>query len=43
MTCGNPIDFPNYDISNEYMDNRPEINFGITNFDNIGTSLLSVF
>lgn len=41
--CGNPEQFPWYDASAEFMDSRQEINFGITNFDNIGTSLLTVF
>lgn len=43
LICGNPIDYPGYNIEHEGLDSRGYINFDITNFDNIGTSLLTVF
>lgn len=41
--CRNPSHNTIYDYSHENMDDRWYVNFGITNFDNLGTSLLSVF
>jgi len=41
--CGNPEDYSNYSASFENMDLRPYVNYGITNLDNIGRSLLTVF
>jgi hypothetical protein len=43
MYCGNNDEFPYLDINNDNIQNRPYINYGITNFDNLGTSLLTVF
>lgn len=43
MYCGNHEDFPSVNFANEQIDIREYINFGITNFDHLGTSLLSVF
>jgi hypothetical protein len=43
LTCANPADYPDYDVSYENMDIRGFVNYGITNFNNIGTSLLTVF
>lgn len=41
--CGNNDEHPNIDISKDNIDKRAYINYGITNFDNLGNSLLSVF
>ena len=43
MYCGNHEEFGYTDFQNERVDLREYINFGITNFDHLGTSLLSVF
>jgi len=43
MYCGNHMDYPDYDFQTDLIDRRYYINYGITNFDNIGTSILSVF
>jgi hypothetical protein len=41
--CKNPSDNKTYSHIHEKMDDRPFVNYGITNFDNIGRSLLTVF
>jgi hypothetical protein len=43
MTCGNHDQFPNLDWASERIEFRWYISYGILNFDNIGTSLLSVY
>lgn len=40
-TCGNPQNLMN--LNNENISDDATINYGITNFDNLGSSLLSVF
>ena len=40
-TCGNPIDF-NIPLSNENIINNDQINYGVTNFDNVYNALMSV-
>lgn len=43
MPCGNPEIYYEIDLETEDMFRRHYINYGITNFDNIGFALLSVF
>ena len=43
MHCGNHEEHQGIPIANENIGLRDYINFGITNFDNVFTSLLSVF
>jgi hypothetical protein len=40
--CRNPSDSPIYDYKYENMNDRWYVNYGITNFDNLGRALLSV-
>ena len=42
-TCGNIQDYPNLSFKSENYDQRSYLNFGVTNFDNLGYALLSVF
>lgn len=41
--CRNPSDNSTYSYLNENMDDRGYVNYGITNFDNLGRALLTVF
>jgi voltage-gated sodium channel type XI alpha len=41
--CRNPSDNMTYSYQYEDMSERPFVNYGISNFDNIGRSFLSVF
>ena len=41
--CGNNDEYPQINIAQDNIINLNYINYGITNFDNLGTSLLSVF
>jgi Ion transport protein len=43
MYCGNNDEHQEIDLSSDGIAYRTYINYGITNFDNLGTSLLSVF
>lgn len=43
MYCGNNDEHLDINIATDNLTQRAYINYGITNFDNIGTSLLSVF
>ena len=43
MHCGNHEEYVGLPFEEEHVDLRGYINFGITNFDHLGTSLLSVF
>jgi hypothetical protein len=41
--CKNPSDNTTYSYLYEKMDDRPYVNYGITNFDNLGRAILTVF
>jgi len=41
--CANPEDYPQVDLETERMYERGIVNYGITNYDNIGRALLAVF
>jgi Ion transport protein len=43
MYCGNHEEFPYLDISADKIEERSYIDYGITNFDHLGNSLLTVF
>lgn len=43
LYCGNPEEYPNIHVQNEDYRDRMYINFGVTSFDNLLTSLLTVF
>ena len=41
-TCGNNDQYPGLDMSLDRIDSRANIFYGIINYDNLGTALLSV-
>lgn len=43
MVCGNIEDYPDIPTESEHFEQRAYINYGVTNFDNLGGSLLTVF
>lgn len=43
MYCGNNAEHPEIDLATDLIDERAYISYGITNFNNLGTSLLTVF
>ena len=40
--CGNPSEY-NIDLNNDGVYDNVVLNYGITSFDNVGSSLLTVF
>ena len=43
MKCANPEKYPRVNLETERMYERGIVNYGITNYDNIGRALLAVF
>jgi hypothetical protein len=43
LYCGNVDMYPELHLEDEKIYDRLYLNFGVTNFDNLGTSLLTVF
>ncbi len=43
LICANPEEYPNVNLDTERMYERAIVNYGITNYDNIGRALLAVF
>ncbi len=43
MICATPENYPQVNLDTERMYERAIVNYGITNYDNIGRALLAVF